>query len=256
MSYPRLTRDRIDEIEERVAENAATIEERLEKIRDARKIPELDDLKYHEAKRFDLGIVFIDINDFKQYLDENDRRDVLFMLNLFITQTMELVKDFDGHFEKNTGDGALVYFGEESDPEKVVSNILKFLATLKLMLANFINPTLENKNIEPISISVGATYSRNVHITKIGIWNNSRRTLVSNSANGAFILEQEAGINEFYVNEGIKKHSDPAGFGAALKHVGFFDKYKWKSKDGKKENEKIYKFVGKWPNTQEENLYG
>jgi len=42
-------------------------------------------------------------------------------MNVFMSEMITLVRDFDGRFEKNTGDGLMAYFGEgaKTDAERV-----------------------------------------------------------------------------------------------------------------------------------------
>jgi len=94
-----------EEIIDRIEDRVKTIEERLEDIPKGRTNPSLEDLTIHSAKRYRLGMVFVDINGFSDYMSDNDDEDTLFMLNVFIPEIMELVRDFDGKLEKNTGDG-------------------------------------------------------------------------------------------------------------------------------------------------------
>lgn len=100
-----------DEIEDRIDDRVETVEERLENIPTDRKMPDLEDMTIHSAKRFRLGTVFIDINDSRGYMDRNGVEGTLFMLNNLIPELMELVREYNGYFEKNTGDGILAYFG-------------------------------------------------------------------------------------------------------------------------------------------------
>jgi len=54
------------------------------KISRGRTNPSLEELTIHSAKKYRLGIVFVDINDFSNYMSRNDDEDTLFMLNVFI----------------------------------------------------------------------------------------------------------------------------------------------------------------------------
>jgi len=165
-----------EEIEERIGEQADLVEERLDNIPSGRSMPDREDMRMASAKKFKLGIVFIDINDFSTYADDNDEYDVLFMLNLFIPEIMEIVRDYDGYFEKNTGDGILAYFGVGESYADITETILEYFATVKYALANHVNQTLEDHGIEPITISGGAAMGENIYISRIGKHSLNRRT--------------------------------------------------------------------------------
>ncbi|CQR54108.1 hypothetical protein [Haloferax massiliensis] len=66
-----------EEIRERVQEQASKVEERLEHIPDGQSMPNREDMRLVSAKKFKLGLVFIDINGFTDYTSENDEKDVL-----------------------------------------------------------------------------------------------------------------------------------------------------------------------------------
>lgn len=243
-----------EEIEERVQDQADTVEERLDYIPNGQTMPDREEMKLASAKEFKLGIVFIDINDFTDYTSDNDEEDVLFMLNLFIPEIMELVRDNDGYFEKNTGDGILAYFGVGDNYDTISETILEFFATVKYTLANHINPELSNRDIEPISISGAASIGSSVYISRIGKHSLNRRTAVATTANVASKLEEMAGENEFLVNHGINVHADPENWGEYLKDQGEIGGYRWGSESSGWESQHYYKFTGIWSATDDENL--
>ncbi|WP_435159836.1 adenylate/guanylate cyclase domain-containing protein [Haladaptatus sp. DFWS20] len=239
-----------EEIVERIEERTETVEERLEDIPKGRTNPSLGDLTIHSAKRYRLGVVFVDINGFSDYMSDNDDEDTLFMLNVFIPEIMELVRDFGGKLEKNTGDGILAYFGAGDDDESAVETLLEYIATVKWTLDNHINPILEDHDIETISISTGSAYD-NVYISRIGAHSGKQRmnrlTAVSSGANVASELEGMAGTNEHYVNDGVFKYADAEnGWGQYLTRVGNHNGYKWGSTLNGYDTAQYYKFTGIW----------
>lgn len=221
--------DLIDEIFEDLEDHAELVDERLENIPQGRTIPDLENLRIHDAKKFRLGIVFIDINDFTNYTSDNPDKDVLFMLNVFVPKVMELVREMDGAFEKNTGDGVLAYFGAEDDDETIAETVLLYYGFVQLLLHVGVNPLLERYEVEPISISAGAALG-DTYISRIGIHSLSRRTAVSTTANVASKLADIAGMNQYYVNQGIYENSNKEeGPGNLLEEVGGLEGYQWGS---------------------------
>lgn len=241
------------EIEERVEDRADTISERLENIPEGETTPKLESLTLHSAKEYRLGMVFVDINDSSGYISRNEDEEALFMLNLFIPEAMELVRDFGGKLEKNTGDGILAYFGAGEDDGDAVEKLLEYLATLKWALANHINPRLEEEGVETITISAGAAYS-NVYISRIGAHSGNqqmnRLTAVSSGANVASELEDMAGTNEYFVNDGVYIYSDrEGGWGQYLTDRGRHQGYLWGNDEAH-----YYNFNGIWESTETDNL--
>jgi class 3 adenylate cyclase len=243
-----------NEIETRVNEQAATVEDRLDHIPNSYSMPDLEDMSLHTAKKFDLGIVFIDINDFTDYTARNDYQDVLFMLNLFIPEAMELVRDYDGYFEKNTGDGLMAYYGAEKEDEETAKLIIEYLSALKYALANHINPNLSDQGIEPISISAGATLGE-VYISRIGVHSLNRRTAISVGANVASKLENASDANEFYVGEGVYEYTYATYEEDPFEKLGHFSPYVWENEEtGERTPYQHYNFVGGWGGTNWANL--
>lgn len=244
-----------NEIEERVDEQAELVEERLDHIPSGYTMPDREDMRMASAKKFKLGIVFIDINNFTEYTNDNDEYDVLFMLNIFVPEIMEIVRDYDGYFEKNTGDGILAYFGVGENYEDITETVLEYFATVKYALANHINPTLEDYNITPITISGGASIGKNVYISRIGKHSLNRRTAVGTSANSASKLEDMAETNDYLVNEGIYRYSNREdGWGQCLSDKGQLSGFTWGSDSDGWDPQHYYNFTGIWSGTETSNL--
>jgi adenylate cyclase len=220
--------DILGELTEDLEEHAELVEERLEDIPNSHSMPDLEDMNIHEAKKFRLGVVFIDINDFSDYAWRNERKDVLFMLNMFIPQLMEAVREFDGVFEKNTGDGILAYFGAGDDSDEIAETVLEYFLTVQYLLDIEVNPILNDYDIEPITMSGGAAIG-DVHISRIGVHSMNRRTAVSPTANVASILENKADTDQFFVSQGVAEYAGDSLLGGMLVEAGTLERYRWGS---------------------------
>lgn len=243
------------EITKRVRERAAELGDRLERIRSGRAPPRIDQLKLNEAKEYRLGIVFIDISQFTDYVFAHEERDTLRMVGLFIPEVIEIVRDYGGYFEKNTGDGVLAYFGAGEDDETAVRMVLDYLATVKWALANHVNPRLEEWNQDLISISAGATYGT-TFVARIGAKSGThamnRLTAVSEVANIASRLEEKAGENEYLVGSRIRQLAQDTGWAGHLDYSQPTD-YEWYGKD-RDRRLLAYNFTGEWEGTESANL--
>lgn len=243
-----------DEIRSQVQEQASKVEERLDHITDSYSMPELADMSLHSTKQFDLGIVFVDINGFTGYTSRNADKEVLFMLNLFVPEVMEIVRGFDGHFEKNTGDGIMAYFGAGEDDQTTAGTILEYISAVKYATANEINPVLEERGIEPITISAGATMGR-TYISRIGVHSMNRRTAVSTSANVASKLEAASGNNEYYIGHRIRDAVRGHVADDLFVGLGQFENYLLlEDESGQREPFLHYDYIGGWEETDWEGL--
>jgi adenylate cyclase len=245
-----IVEDMISELDE----HAETVEDRLDHIPESHSMPDLEDMSLYEAKEFNLGVVFIDINEFSDYAYRNTEKDVLFMLNMFIPQLMMGVRELEGYFEKNTGDGILAYFGAEKDAAEVAETVLSYYLTVQIMLHIGVNPILEDHDVEPISVSGGAAIG-DVHISRIGIHSMNRRTAVSPTANVASKLEDMANTDQYYVDQGVHEHADDEKLGRLLEPAGDLEKYRWgNSVQGWQYPAKYYEFPDVAKQIAEEEL--
>lgn len=238
-------------VSERVEDRADNVADRLEDIPDSYKMPDPEDMTIGSAKNFRLGVVFVDIAGFSEYAQRNTEKDVLFMLNMLIPEIMETIRDTEGDFEKNTGDGILAYFGAGESDRQTAHDVLTYVATIKTVLADYINPTLEDNGIEPVSIKVGAAMG-DVHISRIGVDRLNRRTVVGETANIASKLEDEADKHEFFISEEIHESvtsGEECGWAPYLEKWGTLARFE---RDG--EAVEYYNFRGYWEGTETENF--
>lgn len=241
-------------IEDRVQERADIVSERLEEIPEGRVMPDLEDMTIHAAKKFRIVMTFLDINGFTEYASRNDYEQILYMLNMVVPELMEIARDYEGHFEKNTGDGILVYFGTEESDEEACETALEYLATVKYALCNQVNPLLEDEGIEPVTLSSGSALGT-AYISRIGIHSLNRLTAVSTGANIAAELEELAGQSKHFVNEGIYQNADTEdGWGKHLKDQGSLGDYRWGSEESGWEDAHYYNFAGIWSDTDQSYL--
>ncbi|MBX0305479.1 adenylate/guanylate cyclase domain-containing protein [Halomicroarcula sp. F24A] len=240
-----LSAEKISEYREKVTERASKAADQVSHIPRGRTMPDLEQMTISETKEFGMGVVFVDIVQSGKYLTDNGPRKTMLMLNVFIPQVMDLVNDFDGHFEKNTGDGVLAYFGVEKTERSAVEDLLEYFACLRYVVDEIVNPELQEYNVPPISISVGAAYAQDVYLSRIGVWGQNRLTAVSTAANVAFELQERAGADEYLVDEGIRTFADSEdGWGQHLEKEGVLRGFRWGSSEEGRHTSRYYSFIG------------
>lgn len=240
-----------DEISEQIEDRAEAVNDQLEHIPDSYSMPDPEDMTIGSAKKFSLGVVFVDIAGFTDYAQRNTEKDVLFMLNMLIPEIMETVRDTEGDFEKNTGDGILAYFGAGESDARTAHLVLTYIATIKTVLADYINPILEDNGVVPVSIKVGAAMG-DVHISRIGVNRLNRRTVVGETANIASKLEDEADKHEYFISQEIQEAAvadTECMWASALNEKGTLPGFK---RDG--EAVEYYDFRGVWSDTDVNNF--
>ena len=78
------------------------------------------------------------------------------MLDVTIPMVMQVIYDFGGYIEKNTGDGIMAVLGAELDDVEASDNALSANATtIFYLLTEMINPYLQSVGIAPINARIG-----------------------------------------------------------------------------------------------------
>lgn len=223
--------------------------ERLKEISSGKAHPRNWNKRMNEPKRYYIATVFIDIDNFKDYFLNNGSKATLYMLGLLIPEAIRVINEYDGHFEKNTGDGLLAYFGFGRSAQEAVADVLQYITTIRWVLSHEVNPRLEERNIEPVTVSSGATYGE-AYLVEIGTRSPDsslkRLTAVSTQVNTAFYLETQAANNQHLVGPAIEHHADEDD--RKFLHLeDVFDRYEWHNPDtGESEPYSIYQYVGEW----------
>lgn len=223
--------------------------ERLQEISSGRGHPRNWNKRLNEPKQYEIATVFIDIDSFTDYLISNGPKATLYMLGLFIPEAMRVVNEYDGHFEKNTGDGLLAYFGFGKTAQESVADVLQYITTVRWLLSHEVNPRLKELDIEPVSVSSGATYGQ-AYLTEVGTPSADsslkRLTAVSTQVNTAFRLETHAAEDEHLVGPAIEHHADEDDR-EYLRLEDVYDPYEWQnSETGEMEPYIVYRYIGEW----------
>jgi adenylate cyclase len=135
------------------------LEERVDASTQGRVIPGVDQLLIGEGKHFELmAVLFLDICKFSGLPSwtTEEQKGVLKILNIFMGEMLSVVRDYDGHFEKNTGDGLMAYFGEgTSTLAEAVKPAVECAVMMHYVNDNLIWYFLKKAGFEPIRFRVG-----------------------------------------------------------------------------------------------------
>lgn len=244
-----LTYSQKRDIHESLDRREEKLPDRLEQISNGRAHPQNWNKRLNEPKQYEIATVFIDIDDFSEYLLTNGPKKTLYMVSLFIPEAMRVITEYSGHFEKNTGDGLLAYFGFGKLPSESIADVLQYITTVRWVLSNEVNPRLEKMGINPVTISSGATYGE-VFLSEIGTASRKQRlkrlTAVSSQVNTAFQLENLANADEHLVGPGIQHHADDDDR-QYLQVYDVLDPYEWRNPEtDRTEPYMIYQYTGEW----------
>jgi class 3 adenylate cyclase len=184
---------------------------------DGRVMPDRDDVTIGSGRRFDLAIMFLDICGFsarENWLAE-EQKIVLKIMNVFMAEMLSIVHDFDGTYEKNTGDGFMAYFGEtERTAQDRVKPAVEAAVIMHYVNDHLISPWFQQQNIEPVRFRIGVDYGP-VTIARVGIHGDkSSLVAIGTTANIANKLMRHIPNGGICIGDEVRK-SLPPNWGTA-----------------------------------------
>src|SRR5262249_47658364 len=104
---------------------------------------------------------------------EEEQKQVMVIMNVFMAEMINIVRDYGGTFEKNTGDGLMAYFGEDGrDDAEVVRPAVEAAAVMHYVNDQLLNPWFQQvRNIDPIKFRIGIDIGP-VTIARVGLRGN------------------------------------------------------------------------------------
>lgn len=161
----------IQRVVERSDQRIEVIKARLSGITSGATMPEPDDVAIGSGRRFRIAVLFLDVCGFTQIPSSNftEQSSVLVLLQVFMAEMMSIIKDHNGTFEKNTGDGLMAYFGTEtqSDSESVRSAVEAALL-MHYVTDTLINPWLLREQLPVVRFRIGIDFG-DVTVARIGV---------------------------------------------------------------------------------------
>jgi adenylate cyclase len=136
-----------------------SLRDRLNGITEGRIMPTSDQVAIGSGRRFDVSVLFLDICSFsaRPNWTEHEQKAILVLMNTFMAEMMNVVHDFGGTFEKNTGDGLMAYFGESAKTAADrVKPAIEAAVVMHYLNEEIISPWLrEQCGIAPVRFRVG-----------------------------------------------------------------------------------------------------
>jgi adenylate cyclase len=161
---------------DRLENRISVQDDRVGAVVHGRMVPTLDDVVIGSGSHFRLAILFLDICDFSGLPNWTweEQKQVLEIMNLFMAEMIALVREHDGHFEKNTGDGLMAYFGAgaKADPDRVKAAVE---AATKMHYFNdqILGPHLDSRGLPRLRFRVGIDVGP-VTIGRVGVKSSDR----------------------------------------------------------------------------------
>lgn len=180
------------------------IEERQEAISNGRVVPDDGDLPIGTGRRLQAAVLFLDICGFSDRLSERaeEQEAILRAMTLFFGEMITIIDEYAGTVEKNTGDGLMAYFpakggNEPSEAQRAVGAALTMFDAAQ----RYINPTLVEWGIEPITFRIGIEHG-NITIADVGRAGSFRGIVaIGTTANIACKMLKVAGKNDIVIGD-------------------------------------------------------
>ena len=164
------------------------LRDRISGITQGRVMPDREQVTIGSGRRFNLAILYLDICSFslRPNWTAEEQNTILATMNIFMAEMLNIVRDFGGTFEKNTGDGFMAYFGEDAsaDTERVKPAVESALV-MHHINDTLMSPWFRNNGIMPMSFRIGIDVGP-VTIARVGIrGNESSIVAIGTAANVA-----------------------------------------------------------------------
>jgi class 3 adenylate cyclase len=178
----KLTAQYQDKVFERILNRTQTLTERVNASTQGRVIPDADSLAIGESRRFEcLSVLFLDICGFSKLPNwtESEQKKVLQAMNVFMTEMLNIIRDYEGVFEKNTGDGLMAYFGEGAKTvAEAVRPAVEAAVTMHYVNDNLAWYFLRKYGCDPITFRVGIDVGP-ITIAKVAIPGGTHGSVVA-----------------------------------------------------------------------------
>lgn len=162
----------LKKIIERTDKRISTLNQRLLEVKPGQQMPEEEQVTIGSGRQMEVAILFLDICNYSAWFNDSyeSQKFVLAIMNLFMAEMMNIVRDNNGVFEKNTGDGLMAYFGtDDNNPGKCAEAALNAALTMHYFNDNLLTPYMQRQGAqETVKFRIGIDYGK-VTIGRVGI---------------------------------------------------------------------------------------
>jgi adenylate cyclase len=147
------------------------LRDRIDGVTTGRVMPDLDQVTIGSGKHFRLAVLFLDICSFSSRPNwtESEQKVVLQMMNIFMAEMLNIVRDKGGVYEKNTGDGFMAYFGEDVPTDlETIKPAVEAATIMHYINDNLLSPWFIKQGIEAVRFRLGIDVGP-VTIARVGL---------------------------------------------------------------------------------------
>ena len=182
---------------------------RIKDITNGLTMPEISAVPLGSAKRMEAAVLFFDLADFTATTSKITEEQTLTMLNIIIPTIMQVVRNWNGEIEKNTGDGIMAIFGTETRNSAIIAkDAIECAMAIKYTIVNDLWQKLAELGLSPLDFRIGIDMGQ-LLIARLGIPSYSFLTAVGSSANRAAKLQSLARNNGICIGHNLFSNLHP-----------------------------------------------
>jgi adenylate cyclase len=192
---------------ERLNKRIGTLDDRIGGVTAGRTMPSVEQVAIGSGRHLSVAVLFLDISGFTSWPSStrDEQKRILWTMDVFMAEMMNIIQDHDGVFEKNTGDGLMAYFGTEtsSDVESVrlageASVIMHYISE------NGLNGWFAKQGLPPVKFRIGIDFGE-ITVARIGIHGTNTFVAIGSTANIANRLLRQLSTGICIGNEVYKR---------------------------------------------------
>ncbi|MBN1384167.1 MAG: adenylate/guanylate cyclase domain-containing protein [Elusimicrobia bacterium] len=201
-------KDYLDKIIERTNKRISSLSEKLLEVKPARQMPEEDQVTIGSGRQMEVAVLFLDICNYSTWFNDSydSQKIVLSIMNIFMAEMINIVRDYKGEFEKNTGDGLMAYFGTETNnSSECVKLAIDAALTMHYFNDSLFAPYMYQQGAQAkVEFRVGIDYGK-ITIGRVGAPGGFNSFVaIGTTANIANKLLKVAGSGEIVIGQHVK----------------------------------------------------
>lgn len=190
----------------------AGLDSRLDRVVQGREAPSSDAIPIGSARKLDASVLVFDIREFsKRTTSSSDSalKEALLLLDSVLPTVAQVIYDYNGYVEKNTGDGVMAILGAGADANTRATLGIECALTIKYALKHFVNDYLVSKGVPKVEFRIGVDQGP-ILLARIGTPTGTAKqernflTAVGPTANIATRLQQKAGTDQIWIGNSVR----------------------------------------------------
>lgn len=204
------TEEYLSKIIERTNSRINILNQKLLDVKPGRQMPEEDQVTIGSGRQMEVAVLFLDICNYSSWFNDTFeyQKIVLAIMNIFMAEMMNIVRDHKGEFEKNTGDGLMAYFGcETNNPAECVNSAIDAALTMHYFNDNLLTPYMFRQGAQAkLEFRVGIDYGK-ITIGRVGVPGGLNSFVaIGTSANIACKLLRIANSGDIIIGQHVRNN--------------------------------------------------